>query len=313
MQKRDIEKAVNILRSGGLVAIPTETVYGLGADARNISAVQKIFIAKQRPSDHPLIVHLADISQLAEWAIDVSSEAMLLAKAFWPGPLTLILKKAAHAHDLVTGGQQTIGLRIPDHPVALAVLKEYGGGIAAPSANRFGRISPTTAAAVRDELGDAVDLILEGGQCNVGVESTIVDVSGEKPAILRPGVITAKHIETVLGYPVLTHKENAPRVSGSLESHYAPQTKTRLMSTAELNAFLKNKESKVAIVIWSDLDVHDNLSVVMSTDPYHYAHDLYQVMRDLDKQGLNQIIFEKVPETVEWDAVRDRLQRASHA
>lgn len=308
MQKNAIEKAIKILRAGGLVAIPTETVYGLGADARNKAAVQKIFLAKQRPADHPVIVHVAEVSQLSDWAVDISPDAMLLAKAFWPGPLTLILKKAAHVDEIITGGQETVGLRIPNHPVALAVLKEYGGGIAAPSANRFGRISPTTAKAVREELGDAVDLILEGGQCDVGVESTIVDVSGEYPAILRPGMITVEQIEKVLGKSVATQKKNAPRVSGSLESHYAPVTPVRLMSDAEIILFLKNKHDEVAIVVWSD--IAGNV-VRLSADPVRYAHDLYQVMRDLDKKGLREMIFEKVPLGVEWDAVRDRLQRAA--
>ncbi len=308
MQNNAIEKAIKILRAGGLVAIPTETVYGLGADARNKAAVQKIFLAKQRPADHPVIVHLADVSQLSDWAVDISPDARLLAKAFWPGPLTLILKKAAHVEDIITGGQDTVGLRIPNHPVALAVLKEYGGGIAAPSANRFGRISPTTAEAVREELGNAVDWVLEGGQCDVGVESTIVDLSGDVPAVLRPGRITVEQIEKVLGKSVGTEKKNAPRVSGSLESHYAPVTPVRLMSNAELVLFLKNKHDDVAIVVWSDIagDV-----VNLSSDPIRYAHDLYQVMRELDKKGLKEIIFERVPVGVEWDAARDRLQRAA--
>src|SRR5579872_3332900 len=252
MQKNDIAQAIKILTAGGLVAIPTETVYGLGADARNPKAVQKIFLAKQRPMDHPVIVHLADMSQMSEWAVEISQDALLLAKTFWPGPLTLILKKAPDVHDLVTGGQDTVGLRIPNHPVALAVLKEYGSGIAMPSANRFGRISPTTAQAVREELGNAVDLILEGGQCEVGVESTIVDVSDQHPVILRPGMITAQQIENVLHQHLIRQKKNAPRVSGSLESHYAPVTKTRLISTASLKLFLKNKHENVAIVAWSD-------------------------------------------------------------
>lgn len=313
MQKNDMTKAIHILAAGGLVAIPTETVYGLGADARNPKAVQKIFLAKQRPMDHPVIVHLADISQLSEWAIEISEDALLLAKTCWPGPLTLILKKAPHVHEWVTGGQDTVGLRIPNHPVALAVLKEYGGGIAAPSANRFGRISPTTAQAVREELGDAVDLILEGGQCDVGVESTIVDMSGKHPVILRPGMITAEQIEKILCKHLTAQKKNAPRVSGSLESHYAPLTKTQLISTVSLKSFLKNKHENVAIVAWSDLPINENIFIRMSAHAYHYAHDLYQTLRELDKKKLKQIVIEEVPETDEWAAVRDRLQRATHA
>ncbi|MEO8963719.1 MAG: L-threonylcarbamoyladenylate synthase, partial [Gammaproteobacteria bacterium] len=228
MNRNFVINAVEVLRAGGLVAMPTETVYGLGADARNVSALRKIFLAKQRPMNHPLIVHLAEISQLEEWADDISETGLLLAKAYWPGPLTLIFKKAPGVNDLVTGGQETIGLRIPHHPVAQALLQAFGGGIAAPSANRFGRISPTTAKAVYEELGDSVDLILEGGQCSVGVESTIVDVSGKHPTILRPGMITAANIEEVLHSRVIDKPQSAPRVSGSMESHYAPATKIRL-------------------------------------------------------------------------------------
>jgi len=313
MQKNDISKAVKILQAGGLVAIPTETVYGLGADAQNPAAIRKIFLVKQRPIDHPLIVHLTETAQLTEWAIDVSPAALCLARAFWPGPLTLILKKASHVSDWVTGGQDTIGLRVPNHPVALAILKEYGSGIAAPSANRFGRISPTTAQAVREELGDAVDLILEGGQCAVGVESTIVDVSGEHPVILRPGMITAQQIESVLQQQVATQKKNAPRVSGSLESHYAPVTRTRLMPTPELKLFLREvgQQNTFAFIVWSEVGEGRNV-IQMSSDSRQYAHDLYHVMRELDKKGLQEIIIEAVPEMIEWDAIRDRLQRAAH-
>lgn len=310
MLKKDINKAIEILSQGGLVAIPTETVYGLGADASNSAAVEKIFLAKQRPMDHPVIVHIGDLSQLSEWAVDISAQALLLANTFWPGPLTLILKKAPHVHAGVTGGQDTIGVRMPNHPVALAVLKAYGRGVAAPSANRFGRISPTTADAVREELGDAVDLVLEGGQCEVGVESTIVDVSGEHPAILRPGMITARQIEAVLHQHLVTEVKNAPRVSGSLESHYAPDTKTVLMGTDEIKLFLNKNPTDVTVLVWSG-NFNENNVINMSADSTVYAHDIYQVLRDLDKKGLKQIIIERVPETVEWDAIRDRLQRAA--
>ncbi len=311
MSKDVIMKAIEILTAGGLVAMPTETVYGLGADARNQLAIEKIFLAKQRPMNHPLIVHLSDISQLSDWADDISDEALLLAHAFWPGPLTLILKKAPHVHDLVTGGQSTIGLRIPDHPVALALLKAYDGGIVAPSANRFGRISPTTAEAVREELGNAVDLILEGGQCVVGVESTIVDVSGKSPAILRPGMITAAHIEKVLQHKLAIKKENAPRVSGSLESHYAPLTKTILLETAELNVLLNHQQTETAVLAWSDVSLNRKDVIKMPSNPRDYAHDLYRTLRELDKKNLQQIIIEKVPDTMDWDAIRDRLLRAT--
>lgn len=316
MKKNDLTKAVQILRQGGLVAIPTETVYGLGADARNLEAVRKIFHAKQRPMDHPLIVHLADVSQLLLWARDVPEAALLLANTFWPGPLTLILKKADDVNDILTGGQDTVGLRIPQHPIALQLLKEFGGGIAAPSANRFGRISPTTADAVREELGDAVDLILEGGQCEVGVESTIVDMSQGYPVILRPGMISADQIKNVLHTSVREKNIDAPRVSGSHLSHYAPSTKTCLMTAEQIKQFLQTvteKDKPLALISLTKTDVKSTgiLQKNMPCEPNHYAHDLYQTLRDLDKQHFKQILIEMVPDDREWDAIRDRLKRAT--
>jgi L-threonylcarbamoyladenylate synthase len=314
--RQDIERAVRILRDGGLVAFPTETVYGLGADACHPSALQKIFQAKQRPMDHPLIVHLAAVSQLEEWAREIPAEAYRLAAAFWPGPLTMIFKKKAGVSDWVTGNQDTIGLRIPKHPVAQALLKAFGGGIAAPSANRFGRISPTTATAVREELGDSVACILEGGQCEVGVESTILDLTGSQPVVLRPGHITAKQIEAVLHEPVFLTKKNAPRVSGSLESHYAPETLTSLIQADALADLLKNLPSSACPLAILSYDVQpierEGVTwVSMSHDPQQYTHDIYLKLRELDKENFQQIWIEAVPLGDEWDAVRDRLWRAS--
>lgn len=308
-----LTQAVSLLRQGKLVSIPTETVYGLGADARNPDALRKIFLAKERPIDHPLIVHLADASQISEWARDISADALLLAKTFWPGPLTLIFKKTAHIPDLVTGGQDTVGLRVPNHPVALALLQAFGSGLAAPSANRFGRISPTTAEAVREELGDKVDMVLEGGACEVGVESTIVDVSGSEPVILRPGMISAAEIEAVLGKPILKHKKNAPRVSGSHESHYAPRTKTVLVAAEKIPEFLQGlKEFSIALVARNNYSLSEKIYFhQMPKDAKNYAHDLYGVLRELDKKNFRMIVVEAVPEESEWDAVRDRLSRAS--
>jgi len=312
----DIKKAVTLLQQGKLVAFSTETVYGLGADARNPNALLKIFQAKQRPVDHPLIVHIADIAQLSEWASEVPESAKLLAKAFWPGPLTLILNKATGVSDLVTGNQSTVGIRIPGHPVALALLKAFGGGVAAPSANRFGRISPTTAEAVYEELGETVDLILEGGACEVGLESTIVDLTGELPTILRPGMITVNEIEAVLNQSVSTHKKEAPRVSGSLESHYAPQTKTELIHPQDIPLFLQQLASQdLPIALLTRTEIKISIAQVHCvTMPLHakeYAHDLYHLLRKLDKEHFQQILVETVPEEAEWDAVRDRLKRAS--
>lgn len=309
-----VGQAVHILQAGGVVAFPTETVYGLGADARNPDALRKIFAAKQRPIDHPLIVHLANVDQLSDWAREIPPVAFALAEAFWPGPLTLILKKAPGVSDLVTGHQDTVGLRIPRHPVAQALLRAMGGGIAAPSANRFGRISPTTAQAVREELGDAVDWVLEGGECEVGLESTILDLSGEAPVILRPGMLDVKQIEAVLGQALRQASQDSPRVSGSLESHYAPQTKLTLVNSDDLVSYVKSIMDKpIAVLTRSSFPIqHPNVYIVsMPVDATHYAHDLYRVLRDLDKKNLQQILVEEVPNNSEWAAIQDRLKRAS--
>ncbi|HEY5290991.1 MAG TPA: L-threonylcarbamoyladenylate synthase, partial [Burkholderiales bacterium] len=242
----EIRRAAAILRAGGLVAFPTETVYGLGADASNPAAVAKIFAAKGRPQDHPVIVHLGSIELLPLWAGEIPAAAHKLAAAFWPGPLTLILKRAAGVSDCVTGGQDTVGLRIPGHPVALELLQAFAGaeggrafsGIAAPSANRFGRISPTTAAHVRAELGAAVEWVLDGGECGVGIESTIVDLSRGRAVLLRPGQITPAQIAAVLGDEVAQPDAAAPRVPGAQGSHYAPRTPLHLVAAAELPAKL---------------------------------------------------------------------------
>ncbi|OGT47467.1 MAG: threonylcarbamoyl-AMP synthase [Gammaproteobacteria bacterium RIFCSPHIGHO2_12_FULL_41_20] len=316
MHTIDIEHAVTVLRQGGLVAFPTETVYGLGADAQNATALQKVFSAKGRPVDHPLIVHIADRQQLLDWAVSVSPVAEQLAQAFWPGPLTLILRRAPHVLDIVTGGQETIGLRVPNHPIAQKLLHGFGGGIAAPSANRFGHISPTTAEAVVDELGAAVDVILDGGACEVGLESTIIDLSRDQPAILRPGAITAADIAAVLDCVVPYSHQDAPRVSGMMLIHYAPRTRTQLVAVHFLPAFLQR-------LTFEDLPVvclarrhpvwqRDKLTwVVMPERSQDYAHELYRVLRDVDKGGFKRIIIESVPEDAAWDAIRDRLQRAT--
>jgi L-threonylcarbamoyladenylate synthase len=309
-----VDRAVYVLKTGGLVAVPTETVYGLGADAKNPDALKKIFLAKQRPIDHPLIVHIGDIPQLSFWARDIPPEAFKLAEAFWPGPLTLILKKSADVLDLVTGGQDTIALRVPGHPVALALLKKFGGGIAAPSANRFGRISPTTTHAVYEELGNSVDLILEGGNCEVGLESTILDLSRNLPVILRPGMITKKEIENVLQVKIAeisSSEKDVPRVSGSLESHYAPQTKLQVLERCELMSYIKKINFPVVVLVREALPFSFDHVVLMPKDAKSYAHDLYQTLRELDKKNFQQLIVESVPDEEEWSAVRDRLGRAA--
>ncbi|MEW6314022.1 MAG: L-threonylcarbamoyladenylate synthase [Pseudomonadota bacterium] len=310
-----IDQAVAILRDGGLVAFPTETVYGLGADASNPQAVAKIFAAKGRPVDHPVIVHVADAAQLAQWAREVPPAVYRLAQQFWPGPLTLILRRAAHVSDFVTGGQDSVGLRVPAHPLALQLLKAFGGGIAAPSANRFGRISPTTAQHVRDELGNSVDMVLDGGACQVGIESTIVDLSGDAPALLRPGKISAAELETVLGMPLAAPQKYSPRVSGSLASHYAPHTPMRLLATDALLVEAQRRlmqGQRVAVLLLSRSAVlHGATLVHAPDDALAYAHDLYANLRSLDAARCDILLVEVPPQTQEWLAVNDRLKRAA--
>jgi L-threonylcarbamoyladenylate synthase len=312
----DIQRAVALLRQGELVALPTETVYGLGADALNPEAVAKIFAAKGRPSDHPLIVHLPDAEQLTLWARDIPREAIALARAFWPGPLTLILKKEEGVPDIVTGGQDTVGLRVPNHPVALALLRAFGSGVAAPSANRFGRISPTTAGHVRQELGDRVPLILDGGPCEVGLESTILDLSRDVPVILRPGAIGVDDIARVIGRrPRLPGEMEemtaAPRVSGALAAHYAPRTPLELVDSASLSSRLLAGDVVLARTA-QPADLPAGVQWVPApADAAGFAHDLYARLRALDEAGCTRILVEAPPVTPEWAAVADRLGRAA--
>jgi L-threonylcarbamoyladenylate synthase len=318
----EIERAAAILRAGGLVAFPTETVYGLGADASNPAAVAKIFAAKGRPQDHPVIVHLAGVELLSLWAGEIPAAAHELAAAFWPGPLTLILKRAAGVPDCVTGGQDTVGLRIPGHPVALALLQAFAGeaggrvfsGVAAPSANKFGRISPTTAGHVRAELGDEVDCVLDGGECSVGIESTIVDLSRGRAVLLRPGQVTRAQIAAVVGAEVGLPDAAAPRVSGALQSHYAPRTPLHLIAAAELPARLAAlRGKKIAVLARADAPAGLN-DVDWQTAPRAaaaYAHELYASLRRLDALGCDAILVEAPPAAPEWQGVNDRLRRAS--
>lgn len=317
----DIQRAVQLLRQGELVALPTETVYGLGADALNPDAVAKIFAAKGRPSDHPLIVHLADASQIMTWAREVPKDAIALARAFWPGPLTLILKRDESVPDLVTGGQDTVGLRVPNHPVALELLRAFGSGVAAPSANRFGRISPTTAAHVRQELGERVALILDGGACAVGLESTIVDLSRGVPVILRPGAIGADDIARVLGRrPRLRGEVEAgnaaeegatPRVSGALAAHYAPRTPLELVATDALAAQARPGDAVLARCA-APASLAEGVAWAQApADPAGYGHDLYAQLRRLDESGAARILVEAPPASPDWAAVADRLGRAA--
>lgn len=312
----DIEKAVAVLRAGGLVAFPTETVYGLGADAANPAAVRKIYAAKGRPADHPLIVHVADAVQLANWARDIPPSAARLAKRFWPGPLTIILRRAPRVSDLVTGGQDTVALRVPSHPVAQALLRAFGGGVAAPSANRFGRVSATTAEHVRHEFGAAVDCVLDGGAADVGIESTIVDLSGARPALLRPGWITAAQLEQALGAALVAPDAQSPRAPGTLAKHYAPQTPLMMMEDdllIELATSLSRQGKRVAVLARSARQplLANIVWIAAPADAAGYAHDLYVNLRRLDEAGCDAILVERPPQEAAWAAIADRLSRAA--
>jgi L-threonylcarbamoyladenylate synthase len=334
LSPEQIEAAVDILKQGGLVAFPTETVYGLGADAENPVAMDRLYTVKGRPKGHPVIVHLASIQQLEAWAEDIPLAAWQLAEIFWPGPLTLILKRAARVPDAVTGGQETVGIRVPAHPGALQLLQAFGGGLAAPSANRFGRLSPTRAAHVQADLGQDVDLILEGGECPVGVESTIVAFRDGLPVILRPGMITAEQIEAVLsanpGPPKLnsifqdvtqTPGATVIRAPGTLASHYAPRTPLRLIASEQLIAKVQwdwPADQPLGVLArqekpsqWAD---RVNLIWVnLEDEPEAYARQLYAQLRELDQRHLVEIWGETVPEHGAWAAVSDRLQRAAYS
>ncbi|MEW6354622.1 MAG: L-threonylcarbamoyladenylate synthase [Pseudomonadota bacterium] len=319
----DIDAAVKILRDGGVVAFPTETVYGLGADALNAHAVARLFAIKGRPAQHPVIVHLPGVEHLPRWAREIPAAAYDLARRFWPGPLTIILKRAAGVPDAVTGGQDTVGVRVPGHPVALELLRRFDGGIAAPSANRFGHLSPTRAGHVHAELGDAVDLILEGGPSRVGLESTIISLAGERPAILRPGCISRAVLQEALHQTVSPHaaqEESAPRAPGTLEAHYAPRTPLRLVSADAIHdaaMALLSCGHRVGVLgpvaqkrKWP---VHVNLhKYPMPNTPEEYARDLYATLHQADDDELDYLLVQEAPQDEEWLAVRDRLQRAAH-
>lgn len=301
-----IEQAVEVLRQGHLLAIPTETVYGLAADAMNPIAIDRIFALKRRPADHPLIVHIADAAQLPQWATGIPDAAYRLADAFWPGPLTLILKKHPHVPDAVTGGQDTIGLRCPDNALTLELLRRFKGGLAAPSANRFGRISPTAAEHVRAEFGDDTPLILDGGACTVGIESTIVDLSREPFRILRPGKIRHAQLLPFLPGLLTGNDASSPRVSGALESHYAPRTPVSLHSRGEIEA--GGEPNAVALALDTmPPGVH---GLCLPAQAEAYARGFYASLRRLDDMNASRILLERTPAGIEWLAVNDRIKRA---
>ncbi|HXG61973.1 MAG TPA: L-threonylcarbamoyladenylate synthase [Planctomycetota bacterium] len=293
--------AARVLREGGLVAFPTETVYGLGADATHEAAVRRIFAVKGRPAGHPLIVHLASAEELGEWAAEVPREARILSERFWPGPLTIVLRRGERVSRVVTGGQETVGLRVPAHPAARALLREFGGGVAAPSANRFGRVSPTTADHVRQDLGEDVDFILDGGPCTVGIESTIVDLSGEAPALLRPGGVPREALEAALGRPVPPAGSGGPRAPGRLASHYAPRARVILAEPGTLEARaaeLRARGVRVEILR-------------LPEDGEAAARMLYAALRAADARGVEAVVAAAPSEEGLGLAIADRLRKAA--
>ena len=319
-----ILEAARRIQAGGLVGFPTETVYGLGADASSDAAVAGIFAAKGRPADHPLIVHVADAAQVNDYASRVPEFAQRLMNAFWPGPLTVILPRKDGVAAAAAGGQNSVGLRCPAHPVALAFLKACNTGVAGPSANRFGRVSPTTAQHVSQEFGDAL-LVLDGGPCTVGIESSIVDCTRSQPVLLRPGVLTRAQLEAACGEPVLSRDEGdeltgatstAPRASGTLEAHYAPNAKVRLMDAGAIQTALDLLGADAAhIAVYARAIVRIQSAQLlyrrMPDDALATAQQLFAVLRDFDAQGVKLIWIENPPATAEWDGVRDRLARAA--
>lgn len=318
MSNFTISQAAAHIRAGELVAFPTETVYGLGADASNDAAVAKIFVAKGRPADHPLIVHIASQAQVLDYASSLPLFAKALIATFWPGPLTVILPRKPGAATAAAGGQDSIGLRCPAHPLALAFLKECGTGVAGPSANKFGRVSPTTAQHVAQEFGEAL-MVLDGGPCTVGIESSIVDCTRGQPVLLRPGVLTRAQLSAACGETVLSaddQPDDAPRAPGTLESHYAPNAKVRLMEAKAIQTALDLLGADAAhIAIYARSIVRIKSTHVlyrrMPDDALATAEQLFAVLRDFDAKGAKLIWIEPVPEAAEWDGVRDRLGRAA--
>ncbi len=334
--EQSIADAADALSQGRLVALPTETVYGLGADGLSVQAVGRIFAAKGRPSDHPLILHVGSAAEAKKLAAHWPPVADRLADAFWPGPMTLILKRTELVPDAVTGGQDTVGVRVPGHPAALALLHAFSkvgsGVIAAPSANRFGGVSPTRAADVVLGLGDflqAGDMVLDGGDCSVGVESTIIDLSGDRPRILRPGGLSRDAIERVLTGGVsqsdvssIQRPATVPRVSGSLESHYAPRARVALVQPGQIAAvaaemLAQHPASRIGLMPFDHQALENQLTdprlVVrgMPDQAKAYAQKLYAVMNDLDRLGIDALLVARPPQTVEWEAILDRLRRAA--
>lgn len=303
----ELERAARVLRNGGLVAFPTETVYGLGANALNAEAVARIFAAKGRPQESPLIVHTGSAEMARTLVKHWPRHATELAERYWPGPLTLVLPKHPNIPALVTAGLDTVGLRVPAHPIALALIREAGLPIAAPSANRFQQLSPTTAEHVRRGLGDAVDMILDGGPTTVGIESTVISLAGEEPLLLRPGIVPATEIERVTGPLVVVRKagDGAHAAPGMHARHYAPHTKLLLVEHGRLPS--KGRGA----YLWIHTSVDANVSIPMPADPCGYAAALYQTLHQLDEENYDWVAVERPPDLPEWAGIVDRLERAA--
>jgi len=314
----ELDAAVQALRDGDVVAFPTETVYGLGANAQHESAMQKIFALKGRPTTHPLIVHLDSARYLHRWTREMPAVATRLAEKFWPGPLTLVLQRAEHISELITGGQDTVAVRVPSHPMAQQLLTAFGGGIAAPSANRYGHVSPTRAEHVREEFGEAVRVVLDGGECRVGLESTIVACLHGEVRLLRPGQITLSQLRREVGEVASGPSPDAPRVPGSAKAHYAPVTPLRLVAAGQLErltAELSREGVRIRVLAQRPpLGSYPSVTWVNAgTRLDAYAHDLYAHLRSLDKAGTVCLLVQDIPADERWDAVRDRLTRAAAA
>mgnify|MGYP000025556772 CR=1 FL=1 len=318
--ENSVTQAMELLQKGEAVALPTETVYGLAADASDIIAVNKIFEAKGRPKNHPLIVHIPDVSHLENWAKTIPNIAYDLATLFWPGPLSILLQKADHVHYEVTGGLDTIALRVPAHPLFLEVLTKLNIGLAAPSANRYKQLSPTIAEQVMQGLGGRIAAVLEGGPCQHGLESTILDLVSEKPRVLRAGPVTQQQLETAMGHSVDTPKNHAEAVPGNIEAHYQPSTPLRILSSAQLLEKIDSLLQKNChLIVWSDTIIERckkvNFPVSkwsnLENDAALFGRDLYVTLYRVDQTFPSQIIIEQPPQSDAWAAVNDRVSRAS--
>lgn len=312
----DLLNVIAVIQRGDVVAVPTETVYGLAADARNDEGLRKIFIAKNRPTNHPLIVHIASYEKLDDWAQRIPACAFDLAEAFWPGPLTLLLKKGDDVSELVTGGLDTIALRVPDHPILLKIIEELDTGLAAPSANLHKKISPTTAAHVLSQLDGRIAAVLEGGSCSFGIESTILDLTQNIPTLMRKGPITQKMIEDTLGFKIQDHCEITASIPGNMKEHYQPKTRAFLWDNTALLAYVLdpgNKDKMFGILSYTPLDIHDkHLMINMPNTQAGYSSRLYSALHEADRLGVDEILIQRPPADPEWEAVIDRLLKATY-